>query len=126
MSSLININALLNLFEKLTSQYLRKLYQILPLKKGKNKKIKKLNKLDIKFIKAYLPIIIHYVEVVDIQYFPLFSLHMRLQLCFNVNKNILQIFKRYCIILLNFFFWVYYITLLCTYRCETLSFKIKS
>lgn len=67
MSSLININALLNLFEKLTSQYLRKLYQILPLKKGKNKKIKKLNKLDIKFIKAYLPIIIHYVEVVDIQ-----------------------------------------------------------
>lgn len=38
MTSLININALLNLFEKLTSQYLRKLYQILPLKKGKNKK----------------------------------------------------------------------------------------
>lgn len=41
MSSLININALLNLFEKLMSQYRRKLYQILPLKKGKNKKIKK-------------------------------------------------------------------------------------
>lgn len=105
MSSLININALLNLFEELTSQYLRKLYQILPLKKGKKKiKIKELNKLDIKFIKAYLPIIIHYVEVVDIQYFPLFSFHMRLQLCFNVNKNILQIFKRYCIILLYYFF----------------------
>lgn len=73
MSSLININALLNLFEKFMSQYRRKLYQILPLKKGKNKKIKKLNKLDLKFIKEYLPIIVHYVEIVDIQYFPLFT-----------------------------------------------------
>lgn len=73
MSSLININALLNLFEKLMSQYRRKLYQILPLKKGKNKKIKKLNKLDLKFIKEYLPIIVHYVEIVDIQYFSLFT-----------------------------------------------------
>ena len=73
MSSLININALLNLFEKLMSQYGRKLYQILPLKKGKNKKIKKLNKLDLKFIKEYLPIIVHYVEIVDIQYFSLFT-----------------------------------------------------
>lgn len=73
MSSLININALLNLFEKLMSQYRRKLYQILPLKKGKNKKITKLNKLDLKFIKEYLPIIVHYVEIVDIQYFPLFT-----------------------------------------------------
>ena len=67
MSSLININALLNLFEKLMSQYGRKLYQILPLKK------KKLNKLDLKFIKEYLPIIVHYVEIVDIQYFSLFT-----------------------------------------------------
>ena len=73
MSSLININALLNLFEKLMSQYRRKLHQILPLKKGKNKKIKKLNKLDLKFIKEYLPIIVHYVEIVDIQYFSLFT-----------------------------------------------------
>ena len=73
MSSLININTLLNLFEKLMSQYQRKLYQILPLKKGKNKKIKKLNKLDLKFIKEYLPIIVHYVEIVDIQYFSLFT-----------------------------------------------------
>ena len=52
MSSLININALLNLFEKLMSQYRRKLYQILPLKKGKNKKIKKTQQIRFKIHKG--------------------------------------------------------------------------